>query len=262
MVIKLSARDANQKLKEEKLDITVSNAVALTTPIGLEDIWTYSATLRATLNLNLYQPSIEKLSFIYWTEDGNEDESLRTTIEIDNVTGVKENKIECRIIDLKPKTKYYYQVKAETQQTESEICTFVTGGNSQLPNNSFEHWSQNKNAWMLYDSEVEYFWDSGNIGTMNDVPFNAGANTTTNDNGSVRMETHKLKVLSIIKLAAGNVFTGNFVETDISAQTAELSLAALSQTGLRRCLSDINIHRKQLERILVKRGISRKEKPI
>lgn len=59
MVIKLSARDANQKLKEEKLDITVSNAVALTTPIGLEDIWTYSATLRATLNLNLYQPSIE-----------------------------------------------------------------------------------------------------------------------------------------------------------------------------------------------------------
>ena len=70
VVIKLSARDANQKLKEEKLDITVSNAVALTTPIGLEDIWTYSATLRATLNLNLYQPSIEKLSFIYWTEEG------------------------------------------------------------------------------------------------------------------------------------------------------------------------------------------------
>lgn len=30
-------------------------------------------------------------------------------------------------------------------------------------------------------------------------------------------------MLSIIKLAAGNVFTGNFVETDISAQTAELS---------------------------------------
>jgi hypothetical protein len=223
VVIKLSARDANQKLKEEKLDITVSNAVALTTPIGLEDIWTYSATLRATLNLNLYQPSIEKLSFIYWTEEGNEDESLRTTIEVDNATGVKEDKIECRITDLKPKTKYYYQVKAQTQQTESEICTFITGGNSQLPNNSFDHWSQNGNAWMLYDSEVEYFWDSGNIGTMNDVPFNAGANTTTNDNGSVRMETHKLKVLSIIKLAAGNVFTGNFVETDISAQTAELS---------------------------------------
>ena len=114
---------------------------------------------------------------------------------------------------------------------------------------------------MLYDSEVVYFWDSGNIGTMNDVPFNAGANTTTNDNGSVRMETHKLKVLSIIKLAAGNVFTGNFVETFLPKQRNYHS-AALSQTGLRRCLSDINIHRKQLERILVKRGISQKEKPI
>lgn len=73
---------------------------------------------------------------------------------------------------------------------------------------------------------------------MNDVP-SGGRNTTTNDNGSVRMETHELNVLGLVtKMAAGNLFTGNFVKTDFNAQTAELSLDVLLQIGLKRCLSD------------------------
>lgn len=211
-IIELTAKDSEGRYKKEKLQLTVSDAVIVTKENSYADIWTFSATVRAELNLNRYDPS-DELSFDVWREEDEKDESKwkNKIIMPEDIVGYQ---VSVKFSGLEANTRYYYRAKAKSQQSESTTYSFVTGGYEQLPNSNFERWSKSGQAWLVYGSGDKQFWSSGNEGTAT-----LAGNTTTNDNGSARLET----ITAVGNLAAGNLFSGTFGGIDLAAMSANLS---------------------------------------
>lgn len=210
-IIDLTAKDSEGRYKKDKLYLIVSDAVIMTKENSYSDVWTYSATVRAELNLNRYSPD-EELSFDYWKEEDKKDESKwgNKIISPEDIVGYQVN---VKLTGLEANTRYFYRAKAMSQQSEAATYSFVTGGVGQLPNANFERWSQSGKAWLVYGSGDTQFWSSGNEGTAS-----LASNTTTNDNGSARMES----IMAVGKFAAGNLFTGTFGGIDLAALSADL----------------------------------------
>ena len=112
---------------------------------------------------------------------------------------------------LRPHTTYEYRVTAGTSVTA--VQTFTTAGNEQLPNSSFDEWStsgvSNRLLYQPWGEGKEQYWDTGNRGATT-----VGAsNSTYVDEGNRRYANLQSKYI-VIKFAAGNIFTGKYVETD------------------------------------------------
>lgn len=111
---------------------------------------------------------------------------------------------------LSPATTYEYQATIGTQA--QEIRTFTTDEAPQLPNSGFEDWHQNGKIWSVYPLGGEMFWDSGNVGSAT-----IGKNITNYDDAVVHGGKYSARLGSewvVIKFAAGNIFTGEFVALD------------------------------------------------
>lgn len=111
---------------------------------------------------------------------------------------------------LSPATDYEYQATVGSQ--EYEVRTFITDEAPQLPNSSFEDWWQDGKAWMVYPEGGEMFWDSGNPGAAV-----IGRNVTNRVDDIVHGGKYSACLSSawvVIKFAAGNIFTGEFVDLD------------------------------------------------
>lgn len=111
-----------------------------------------------------------------------------------------------------------YQFKSYCGADESDVETVTTEGIEQLPNSGMEEWSKPGTPWLPYLTDgsgtgISPFWDSGNHGA---VTLGDKYNVTTPDESTVRpgsAGTKSAKLAStkvMIKLAAGNLFTGEF----------------------------------------------------
>ena len=112
---------------------------------------------------------------------------------------------------LTPGATYTYRVTAGSSSTGE--LTFTTVAQQQLENASFEQWHvEGTGTRALYCPWAEggqQYWDTGNHGATT-----VGAsNSTYGDEGGRRYANLQSKYI-VIKFAAGNIFTGEYIETD------------------------------------------------
>ena len=111
-----------------------------------------------------------------------------------------------------------YEVKAFCGDEESAVRTLTTEGEQQLPNCDLETWSKPKNPWLPFASDdsgnpIDPFWGTGNNGATV-ISSNDNLTTPVTDlhpeatgKYSARLDSRNV----VMKLAAGNLFTGEFV---------------------------------------------------
>lgn len=134
-----------------------------------------------------------------------------TTINEAQVS-VDNTRFTAEITGIRPATTYTYRVSAGN--VKSEELTFTTVGEQQLENAGFEEWStitasSGKELFQPWGEGKTPYWGTGNPGATT-----VGAsNSTYIDEDGRRFANLQSKYI-VIKFAAGNIFTGDYIETD------------------------------------------------
>ncbi len=121
-----------------------------------------------------------------------------------------------RLIHLESQTSYV--VRAVSGDDHSAEMEFRTEAEVELPNSGFrDWWLNNGKVWNPWESGGESFWDTGNrgastLGKSNTVPIE-DATSPTGYHGA-ELQTRFVGASILGKLAAGNMFAGQYVRTD------------------------------------------------
>ena len=108
------------------------------------------------------------------------------------------------ISGLKASTTYKYRVSIDG--TAGSEQTFTTVAAVALENGKLENWSQDGKVWNPYSADANPFWGTGNPGAANFI-----GNLTEPTDESISGKAALLETKNaIIKLGAGNLFTGDF----------------------------------------------------
>lgn len=111
------------------------------------------------------------------------------------------------ITGLTPDTKYSVRAKSELN---GNIVNVVTDFPTPLYNGGFNDWTKEADkVWYARDNSTHKFWDTGNVAAST-----MGQNPTTPDYDNKVEGTASAKLLTqyvVIKLAAGNIFAGEFI---------------------------------------------------
>lgn len=123
---------------------------------------------------------------------------------------VKGGKFTATLTGLTGSTTYNYRVSVDGAPGAER--SFTTVAAAELPNGGFEDWSegytQSGNAFQVPNKAGEAFWGTGNEGSMT---MESIGNVTYPTSESVSGQAALLESkYAIIKLAAGNLFTGEF----------------------------------------------------
>ena len=123
---------------------------------------------------------------------------------------VKGGKFTATLTGLTGSTTYNYRVSVDGVPGAEQ--SFTTVAAAELPNGGFEDWSegytQSGNAFQVPNKAGEAFWGTGNEGSMT---MESIGNVTYPTSESVSGQAALLESkYAIIKLAAGNLFTGEF----------------------------------------------------
>ena len=205
----LSAIDAEGLSNTGILSIVVSNASVLTKDVVVGDVWSSRAELRG----EIIHETTEPLSFNYRKKG----ETSWTNIEA--VKGEDGVTFTAKLTGLEDGTEYQYQALAGNTPS-AVVCSFTTEEAAQLPNSGFENWSGSSPLWVYGEGEA-MFWDSGNKGSSR-----MNKNVTTyidrvGLNGGKRaaqLKSQFVGVGSLGKFAAGNLFTGKFIDVENMTQ--------------------------------------------
>ena len=205
----LSAIDAEGLSNTGILSIVVSNASVLTKDVVVGDVWSSRAELRG----EIIHETTEPLSFNYRKKG----ETSWTNIEA--VKGEDGVTFTTKLTGLEDGTEYQYQALAGNTPS-AVVCSFTTEEAAQLPNSGFENWSGSSPLWVYGEGEA-MFWDSGNKGSSR-----MNKNVTTyidrvGLNGGKRaaqLKSQFVGVGSLGKFAAGNLFTGKFIDVENMTQ--------------------------------------------
>lgn len=130
----------------------------------------------------------------------------------DEITYNEDGTFSAAMRHLLPSTEYEY--KATIGAQTYDINSFTTDAAPQLPNSGFEDWWFDSKIWFVYPEGGEKFWDTGNKGSST-----ANRNVTVYDESNPHGGKRSVKLGSenvIIKFAAGNLFAGEYVKTDIT----------------------------------------------
>lgn len=200
----IEAVDAAGKSRKVVWNIVASNATVVTDEIIPYEVWTSKATLRGTVTTAL--ESVPK--FRYRAKNTAD----WTTVEATLV----ENAFSKEITGLTPGTTYEYQAM-DGEKASSITYEFTTETAFQPENAGFEYTSGSVPT-LIYGSGQNMWWDTGNHGSAK-----ASTDLTTPDtsvkhsgNQSLLLASKKPKVMGIGKFAAGNLFAGKYLKTDIT----------------------------------------------
>ena len=101
---------------------------------------------------------------------------------------------------------------------ETAAVTFTTLAYPQLPNAGFESWSKPDRPYLIYGTGEQLFWDSGNHGS---TTLSDDGSVTTPDASVKHSGNYSAKLASTFigfgpfgELAAGNIFTGKYLDTE------------------------------------------------
>ncbi len=135
-----------------------------------------------------------------------------TTLSESNIK-VDKTKFTAELTGIRPETDYTYRVTAGSKKSEG---TFRTAPAEQLENAGFEEWSissektaSGNDLLQPWGEGKEPYWGTGNPGATIAGP----CNSTYLNEGGRRFANLESKYI-ILKFAAGNIFTGEYLETD------------------------------------------------
>ncbi len=117
-----------------------------------------------------------------------------------------------RVPHLKPNTEY--EARAFIEGETSNAIAFTTGPEVELPNGSFDNWWLDGKLWLPYAEGGTPWWDTGNkgavtLGECNSIPTNDAV-----EGLAALLQTRFVGIAGIGKLAAGNIFAGQFGRID------------------------------------------------
>ena len=117
-----------------------------------------------------------------------------------------------RMIHLKPNTEYV--ARAIIPDEASNEITFTTEGEVELPNGGFDNWWQSGSVWNPWSEDGTPWWDTGNkgaatLGESNTVPTDDAV-----QGKAAKLQTRFVGIAGLGKLAAGNIFVGQFGKVD------------------------------------------------
>lgn len=110
-----------------------------------------------------------------------------------------------------------YVARAVSDNDHSAEVSFTTGKIVQLPNSDFTQWWKDGKVWNPWGENQTAFWGTGNrgaatLGESNTTPMQ-DASSPTGFSGA-QLETRFVGVGVFGKIAAGNLFAGDYVRTD------------------------------------------------
>ena len=111
-----------------------------------------------------------------------------------------------------------YEVRAVSDDLTSDEQTATTEGTIDIPNFSFDDWYLDGDVWCPWaEDDDDPFWDTGNrgattLGDSNSIP--CDETWDGSDGKSAELTSTFVGVGALGKLAAGNLFTGSYKETD------------------------------------------------
>ena len=194
--------DAQAKVTEVNLRVISSNII--TDVIPRFEVWATKATLYGK-KLAGEDPT-GKLYFRYKPKDSE------TWSESGNVELVSDT-YKAVVTGLKPGTVYEYQMMNDDKPLGVAL-EFTTEEALQFPNAGFEEWDESGKVFYPNKSGAS-FWDSGNTGA---TTLGKDYNITTKDASVKNMGQYSAKLSSkkiITQFAAGNIFIGKYLETQM-----------------------------------------------
>jgi hypothetical protein len=212
--LRMTAVDSNAKKRERTLTLNVSASGIVLTESVWHEIYAHSATLHA----NIVNDDVTDPGFRY-REAGTSEWIVVSGVKSNMRTRAAGDRISVTLTGLKAGTRYEYQAVSEGFVNENSLF-FTTESEYDLPNASFEDWSQDTgtkkdNAWIPGAGGVVTFWDTGNHGSMT-----MSKNVTTRStevfhsgSASAMLQSQFVGFMGVGKFAAGNLFAGSYLET-------------------------------------------------
>ena len=119
-------------------------------------------------------------------------------------------------------TQYVFRaVSAEETQTKEK--TFSTEGAGQIPNMGFDLWYKSGSVWYPNENSSNFYWDTANGGSdaVGVYPTSPEYSHIKGGSAAAKLES---KSVSLVGLAAGNIYSGKFVKaiTSLTNPGAEL----------------------------------------
>lgn len=214
--IELSVMDGQGKENTGLFRIANTEAaVVIEDPVVVEDVATSSdmmaiTTTKANLKVTAYE-NAENPVLRYREQGASEWNEVV-------IGGTRSKSVEYNVSlsNLKASTTYEYLVA--DGEFVSDIHRFTTEGKFKIPNSSLEEWSDfadNNKVLIPGSGGQRSFWDSGNHGsaTMSVTLTQNSTDMVHSGEYSARLRSQFVGIGSIGKFAAGNLFAGEYLET-------------------------------------------------
>lgn len=191
------------------------------TAFGRTEVWTVNVS---TVEAAVHTTGVDAWTCVAWVhgmgEAGKEFGVQYRLAGADEWTDVPSSDITvnsgdftARISHLSPNTAY--QARAVSGEFYGEIIDFTTGDDPQMPNSNFDDWWLDKKIWCPWLEGGTPYWGTGNKGatTLGDSNTTPTSDTPTGSGWAARLETRFVGIGMLGKLAAGNIFAGDYVKT-------------------------------------------------
>ena len=185
VVVKVPTKQESTDLKTEDIKNDVSK------------VWGQFAYLSGTCSL---QDAASPVQFAYKKKS----ESEWKTVEATKGEG---NAYSAKVSPLDFNTEYEYYILCGDKI--GETCGFTTEAFEEIPNLSFDNWTQNKKNWYPNSEASNSYWATGNegvttLGSSNSIPVE-GSDARTGKAGKLETVT-----VALVGYAAGNLLIGSY----------------------------------------------------
>lgn len=200
-----SAKDDNGRESSLTRTLRITNASIALNDANDYDVWSHKATISA----DVLQADFGNATFQYrpsgsasWSDASPRLDTAQRLLVAD-ITG------------LQPGTVYEFRIISDKDSFESEVKTFTTEAELQLPNAGFEQWNTDSKAWLLCSDASSMFWDSGNHGSASmNKNITQPDETISHSGKAIKMESQFVGIGIAGKFAAGNAFIGQYLATE------------------------------------------------
>lgn len=211
--LKYTLADENGKQSTLDWEIVVSDMDVQTTDIPRFETWADRTVFYGEV-IDSHTPAAgAAFSFQYRKKgDGTWSQSVPATLSGQTI---KSDVVK----GLTPGTTYEYRILEDTK-ISNIVCEVTTEEALALPNSSFENWSGDVPK-LIYGEGESMFWDSGNHGSQK-VSKNVTApdsNVKHSGSYSAKLSSIYANMLGIGQFAAGNIFIGQYLETQMDGLT-------------------------------------------
>lgn len=211
--LKYTLADENGKQSTLDWEIVVSDMDVQATDIPRFETWADRTVFYGEV-IDSHTPATGTVFSFQYRKKGDEAWSQNLPATLSGQT-IKSDVVK----GLTPGTTYEYRILEDTK-VSNIVCEVTTEEALTLPNSGFENWSGDVPK-LIYGEGESMFWDSGNHGSQK-VSKNVTApdsNVRHSGSYSAKLSSIYASMLGIGQFAAGNIFIGQYLETQMDGLT-------------------------------------------